>query len=106
MNLENKLQHKYLNDIDITINDLYPYSKIKLNRKRQRKKFNKFFINNGYVSKECIEAYCHFGYKQSSKRLLLTMLLITKPIPKITPNSVSKVTIAYLDYTYNDQNGK
>lgn len=102
MNLENKLRNKILNNDVINISDLYPYSKIKLNRKRQRKKFNKNY--SIYISDGIFEIYhasllfaCMFNFSKKSTTLDLV---------KIDSLSDVKPTLYYLDYTYNDQNGK
>ena len=102
MNLEYKLRNKILNNEVININDLYPYSKIKIKNKRQRKKFNKNYSR--YISECVFEIYhasllfaCMFNFSKNSMSLDLV---------KIDSLSDVKPTLYYLDYTYNDQNGK
>ena len=55
----NKLQEIWTNKLskgeDISITDLYQFSKIKLKRSRMRKKFNKYY--DKYVSKEIKDTY-------------------------------------------------
>lgn len=77
--------------------DLYPYSKIKLNKKRNKKKFNKHFLR--YVSENIFEVYLSciiatpiVGSFQNQIDFAL------EPISSDTPN----VELKYLDYNYNE----
>ena len=102
MNIENKLRSKILNNEVINIRDLYTYSKIKLNRKRQRKKFNKNYSR--YISEGIFGIYhyelllaCMFNF---SKKSMTLDLVETDGLSDVKP------TLYYLDYTYNVKNGQ
>jgi hypothetical protein len=78
--------------------DLYPYSKIKLTKKRNRKKFNKYFLR--YISQYIWETYlgCVIATPLvgSFKRQIEFAL---EPIIPMT--DTPKAEIAYLDYVYD-----
>jgi hypothetical protein len=101
---QDKLSKKYfeqaLKGEKINITDLYEFSKIKLKRKRQRKKFEKYY--HRYVPKDICLAYWGICLAFSMVNSFKRYSDIDKSMLKIEPiNGTPKIELCYLDYQYN-----
>lgn len=102
--MNNKLQSVWFEKLqtrqNISVKDLYQFSKISLKRKRLRKKFEKNYVT--YLSKEVYETYwgCLFAYP------LISSFARIIDFPKIEPiddDKLPKVNLVYLDYQYKKE---
>ena len=106
-NLDNKLTKLWLDKIskneNLTIEDLYIFSKIRLKSRRAKKKFNKDYER--YISKEIKEIYwgCLIAtpITKSFNKLSGFDLLKVEPMNKI-PN----IELIYFDKNNNGKNNK
>jgi hypothetical protein len=91
---------KLQNNERLTISDLYPFSKINLKKRRNKKKFDKHYIR--YVKKEIYQAYwgCLFAHPlvSSFKFPELRECNNIEPI-----NDSPNVELVYLDYKYENK---
>lgn len=88
-----KLQNKQ----NISVKDLYQFSKISLKRKRFRKKFDKNY--DRYVSKEIYDTYmgCVIAHPLASTFGKMIDLPTLEPINDL---ELPKIDLVYLDYQY------
>jgi len=83
---------------NISVKDLYQFSKISLKKSRIRKKFEKNC--EAYVSKKVYDAYIGYVINQT----LLSALGKTIDFSNVEPiNRLQKINLVFSDYQYNNE---
>jgi hypothetical protein len=98
--MNEKLISIYLQNGEITISDLYQFSKISLKKKRFKKKFNKHYYK--YVSDDIYNNYIGFLITKSLTKTVSKMCdfdldVISMDDPK------PKIDLVYIDYQYKNE---